>query len=241
MLKFESYQRNSPCVIVPCPIAAAFGSWVSILSTADIVLTMIDPLPPPPALISSLAQPLADALSLRTLPLHAHEVLLAFTTYHLMDTVLAPRLSRLLFPETYPPLPPRTKINWNIRVVSTFQAIVICALALWVVVADDERKNMNVEERIWGYTGALGLTQAFAAGYFLWDVKISAVNVGILGWGSLAHAVSALLITSLGFVRLSTVKYDSCGPEADIFRVASVRLPITTAWRSSYMPRRRLS
>lgn len=59
---------------------------------------------------------------------------------------------------------------------------------------------MNLEERIWGYTGALGMTQAFAAGYFIWDVKISATNVGLLGWGSLAHAVSALLITSLGFV-----------------------------------------
>ena len=161
---------------------------------------MIDPLPRPPALISSLAQPLANVLSLQTLPLHAHEVLLAFTTYHLMDTLLAPRLSVLFFPETYSALPPRTRINWNIRIVSTFQAILICALALWVVVVDEERKNMNLEERIWGYTGALGLTQALAAGYFIWDVKISAINVGILGWGSLAHAVSALLITSLGFV-----------------------------------------
>lgn len=64
---------------------------------------------------------------------------------------------------------------------------------------------MNLEERIWGYTGALGMTQAFAAGYFIWDVKISATNVGILGWGSLAHAVSALLITSLGFVSLPLI------------------------------------
>lgn len=163
---------------------------------------MIDPLPQPPALASSLMQPIADVLSLQTLPLHAHEVLLAFTVYYLMDTIVAPRLSVQFFSNTYSSLPPRTKINWNIRVVSTIQAIFICALALWVVVADEERKDMNLEERIWGYTGALGMTQAFAAGYFIWDVKISATNVGILGWGSLAHAVSALLITSLGFVSL---------------------------------------
>ena len=171
--------------------------------TIDFVLNMIDPLRPPPAFISSLAQPVANVLSLKTLPLHAHEVLLAFTVYYLMDTILAPRLSILLVPETYSSLPPRTRINWNIRVVSTIQAIFICALASWVVITDEERKNMNLAERIFGYTGALGMTQAFAAGYFIWDVKISAVNVGILGWGSLAHAVSALLITSLGFVCIS--------------------------------------
>lgn len=169
---------------------------------------MIDPLPRPPASISSLTQPIADALSLQTLPLHAHEVLLAFTAYHLTDVLLAPRLSAHFFPKTYPSLPPRTKINWNIRVVSTIQAIFICGLAFWVVVADEERKHMDLEERIWGYTGALGMTQAFAAGYFVWDVKISAANVGILGWGSLAHAVSALLITSLGFVSLPIMVID---------------------------------
>ena len=171
---------------------------------------MIDPLPPPPAPISSIAQPVADALSLTTFPSHAHEVLFAFLIYHLIDTVIAPRFSVQFFPGTYSSLPPRTKINWNIRIVSTIQAIFICAVALWVIVTDVERKGMNLEERISGYTGAVGMTQAFAAGYFIWDVKISAVNVGILGWGSLAHAISALLITSLGFVRLSLFEYDCC-------------------------------
>ena len=172
---------------------------------------MFDSLPQPPALISALTQPIADVLSLQTLPFHAHQVLLAFTAYYLMDDILAPRLSLQFFPKTYSSLPPRTKINWNIRVVSTIQAIFICGLAFWVVVADEERKSMNLEERIWGYTGALGMTQAFAAGYFIWDVKISAENVGILGWGSLAHAVSALLITSLGFVSLPILEDDRYG------------------------------
>ena len=190
---------------------------------------MIDPLPGPPPLISSLAQPFANVLSLQTFPLHAHEVLLAFTAYYLMDTILAPRFSTTFFSKTYSSLPPRTKINWNIRVVSTIQAIFICAMALWVIVADKERHNMSLEERIWGYTGAIGMTQAFAAGYFIWDVKISAINVGILGWGSLAHAVSALLITSLGFVCLSTIKHNINEHRADVLWDASVRLPISTA------------
>ena len=202
---------------------------------------MIDPLPGPPALVYSLAQPFANMLSLGTLSLHTHEVLLGFTAYYMMDTLLAPRLSIRYFPEIYSSLPPPTRVNWNIRVVSTIQAIFICALALWVLVTDKERENMSLEKRIWGYTGAMGMTQAFAAGYFLWDVKISAVNVGILGWGSLAHAISALLITSLGFVCLSTVEHSSYGHGADILRVGSVRLPITTVWLSYSMLCRHLS
>ena len=170
---------------------------------------MRDPFPSPPAFIFSLTQPVANVLSLTSLPLHAHEALLAFLVYYLIDIVLAPTLSAHFFPTIYSSLPPRTKINWNIRVVSTLQAVFICVMALWVVLADEERKHMDLEERIWGYTGALGMTQAFAAGYFIWDVKISAINVGILGWGSLAHAVSALLITGLGFVRFSILEYDS--------------------------------
>jgi hypothetical protein len=54
--------------------------------------------------------------------------------------------------------------------------------------------------RIWGYTGAGGAVQGFAAGYFLWDLIASIVHYNVLGWGSLAHAISALLVTSLGFV-----------------------------------------
>ncbi|TVY75981.1 putative TLC domain-containing protein [Lachnellula suecica] len=54
-----------------------------------------------------------------------------------------------------------------------------------------------------GFGGILepgGAVQGFAAGYFLWDLTASMVHLDVLGWGSLAHAVSALLVTSLGFI-----------------------------------------
>ena len=209
--KLSAYARLSSRSPFDSPTDANQGLEVFYLTTAGLIVNMIDPLPYPLTLIQSSTQPIADLLSLKTLPLHAHEVFLSFTAYYLMDVFLAPRLSTKFFAKTYSSLPTRTKINWNIRVVSTIQAIFICGLAFWTIVTDEERKNMNLEERIWGYTGAVGMTQAFAAGYFMWDVKISAVNVGILGWGSLAHAVSALLITSLGFVSLSIPENDSCG------------------------------
>lgn len=59
---------------------------------------------------------------------------------------------------------------------------------------------MGWEERVWGYTGADGMIQGFAAGYFLWDLIMCAGNVGVFGWGLLAHAVAALVVFSLGFV-----------------------------------------
>ena len=59
---------------------------------------------------------------------------------------------------------------------------------------------MDWSERIWGYTGAGGMIQGFAAGYFLWDLCVSVTNVNVFGWGLLAHAISALIVFSLGFV-----------------------------------------
>jgi hypothetical protein len=47
-----------------------------------------------------------------------------------------------------------------------------------------------------------GRVQAFAAGYFLWDLVISLRYLRVLGLGSLVHAVSALLVTAMGFVSL---------------------------------------
>ncbi len=69
---------------------------------------------------------------------------------------------------------------------------------------------MGWEERVWGYTGAGGLIQAFAAGYFVWDFGICARNVDIFGWGMLAHAVSALVVFGLGFVSCFYIFFSIC-------------------------------
>ena len=59
---------------------------------------------------------------------------------------------------------------------------------------------MGQVERVHGYTGGTGLVQAFAGGYFLWDLVVTVQNVGIFGIGMLFHAISALCVFSLGFV-----------------------------------------
>jgi hypothetical protein len=162
---------------------------------------MKDPffLPPVPWMARA-SQPLADLFSLPTLPLHVHEVVYAAIFYSLIYYPLSPILSSLFFPQRYSTLPRKRRLNWDAHVVSLVQSTLINGLALWVMVVDDERSNMNWEERIWGYTGAAGMVQAFAAGYFVWDLVVTSTNLDVFGLGTLAHAVAALAVYALGFV-----------------------------------------
>jgi hypothetical protein len=162
---------------------------------------MLDPFPlsAPPAL-ANLVRPLAEKLGLTTLPLHLHELLFAFLLYTAINTYFAPWISARLYPRIYASFNARTKLNWNVHIVSLVQSSVINALALWVMWTDEERAAMTWPEKVWGYTGASGMIQAFAGGYFLWDLCITTMHVNIFGWGMLAHAVSALFVFSLGFV-----------------------------------------
>jgi hypothetical protein len=161
---------------------------------------MQDPFPLPPQAVVHAWRETADILGLSTLPLHVHEVLIAWAFYQILYASVAPILSRFFCPKIYPQLPARTRVAWNIRFVSTIQAVIVSSCALWVIFNDRERAEMDWIGRIWGYTGAMGFTQALAAGYFLWDFGVSAKHIKILGPGSLAHAISALLVTTIGFV-----------------------------------------
>ena len=163
---------------------------------------MHDPIPPPSASLIKATQPLASALALRTLPFHAHEILPAFCFYEFVNIFVSPYVSTRLFPQTYPQLSRKKKINWNIHFVSMIQSCFINSAALWVIFADRERRSMNAAQRVWGYTGASGMVQGFAAGYFAWDLMASIKDVDVHGWGALIHAASALVVTSLGFVRV---------------------------------------
>jgi hypothetical protein len=162
---------------------------------------MHDPFPIPPIpLLSKAVQPLADFLGLPTLPFHIHEVLIAFLGYSWINNYFAPWVSKLLFPEKYPKLSPDKKLNWDVHVVSLVQSSLINILALWVMFHDNERWEMDWQQRVWGYTGAAGMVQGLAAGYFLWDLVITLQNVKAFGPGMLAHAMCALTVFSFGFV-----------------------------------------
>lgn len=167
---------------------------------------MLDPLGSPPAWLRDLAEPFALMLSSPTLSEHAHEVVLAFAFYQFIHSFLSPWLSPILFPQSYPKLSARTKVNWDIHVVSLVQSVLINAAALWVMYVDEERWSMSSAERVFGYTGACGLIQALAVGYFVYDLIVSAVYIKLFGIGMLFHAISALWVFSLGFVSLTSCR-----------------------------------
>ncbi|KAF7512884.1 hypothetical protein GJ744_011987 [Endocarpon pusillum] len=160
---------------------------------------MLDPIPPPPSWLSSSIASLSATLSFPTLPLHVHELIASFLFYQFVQTVISPLVSSYLFPSVYPQLNRRTKINWDVHVVSLVQSCSINAAALWVMYVDEERMDMSAMERVYGYTGGCGMIQGLAAGYFLWDLVVTSRNVGIFGWGMWAHGVCALCVFSFGF------------------------------------------
>ncbi|TQV96029.1 hypothetical protein V2A60_001180 [Cordyceps javanica] len=79
------------------------------------------------------------------------------------------------------------------------QSVFINGLALWIKWVDEERSGMDTEGRIWGYSGAPAFLQSMAVGYFVWDLFVTAINLDVFGVGTLAHAISALTVFSLGF------------------------------------------
>jgi hypothetical protein len=161
---------------------------------------MLDPLPPPPKWLQSYTQPWADYWALPTLTLHIHEIILSFVFYQVIQSVVSPWLSTTLFPKIYPKFPRRTRLNWDIHVVSLIQSTLINIIALWVMFVDEERKTMTHGERVYGYDSACGMVQALATGYFVWDLIVSTVHVNIFGIGLWFHAISALWVFSFGFV-----------------------------------------
>ena len=163
---------------------------------------MRDPFPIPPIpFLSRAVQPFADKCSLHALPLHIHEVLFAVGLYTFVHVVLSPWISDRWFPSYYPSATLRSKrVSWNSHVVSLVQSVLVNTLSLWVMAVDQERKSMDWEQRIWGYTGATGMVQSFALGYFVWDLAVTALNVDVFGLGLLAHAVSAMLVYLFSFV-----------------------------------------
>lgn len=164
---------------------------------------MRDPFGQAPQFLQAWARPLAEPpLNLKTLPLHIHEVLAAWIFYTVLSYIVSPILSTALFPQIYRGFSRRTQVSWHVHAVSFFQAILICVLAIYVLRYDYELAGGSTDwrGRLFGYSGAAGLVQAMAAGYFLWDVWVSTVDFRIHGPGSLAHAISALVVTTIGFV-----------------------------------------
>ncbi|KAL2824640.1 TLC domain-containing protein [Aspergillus cavernicola] len=160
---------------------------------------MLDPIPPPPEWLREAVEPWALRFGLPALADHSHEVITIFIAYLLIHYVLSPWLSPKLFPRHYPNLNKRTKLNWDVHVVSLVQSTFINAIALWVIFVDEERKTLTPLERVFGYTGSCALISSLAVGYFIYDLIVSTIYLRMFGIGMFFHAVCALWVFSFGY------------------------------------------
>lgn len=164
------------------------------------VITMIDPFFALIPALKELVTPLCKSLHLYSLPLHVHEILFAVVVYHTIFEYLAAPLSSHFFPKHYTALNKESKLRWNMHCASMVSCCFITTCALTVISVDKERSGMNLEQRVWGYTGAAAMVQAFATGYFVFDFIVMIRYLDVFGTGMLMHAISCVITYTLGFV-----------------------------------------
>lgn len=83
---------------------------------------------------------------------------------------------------------------------SLINALFLSIAATYVLASDGDLVTDSWEDRLWNYTGACGMVQAFGVGYFLWDLQVCIVHFDLLSWENLVHAIVAVIITMLGYV-----------------------------------------
>lgn len=143
---------------------------------------------------------IANQLNLQSFPRHADQVLIAAATYQGIFSIASPILSKYILGERYAKWDETQRFRWDQRVVSFVQAVFICVKAFSVIFTDPSRTITTAQQRLWGYSTPAGEVQAWAAGYFLWDIYVSTRYYETMGPTSLLHAVCAFWITMIGFV-----------------------------------------
>lgn len=157
---------------------------------------------PPIASLQKRLEPLSRSAGLPVFAAHAHEVLLSFLLYTAIFDYIAPALSSAYVP-SYRTFDKKTRVKWNMQCVSMVQSILICSMSLYVIFNDEERARMDSNERVWGFTGAGASVQAFAMGYFIWDLGSAMQHLKFVGMPVLLHAISCCAVYALGFVSSS--------------------------------------
>jgi hypothetical protein len=149
-------------------------------------------LPPAPDAFVKALTPFCDALGFKALPAHLHVILGAAAFYQLCF-LLSPLLSHSV--PAYQALDRRSKINWDIHVVSMIQSIAICWLA-YLALGDPKL----LADRVFGYSAFAGDVAGLAVGYFVWDSYVSIRYVKLFGIGFALHGLASLAVFTFGLV-----------------------------------------
>ena len=145
----------------------------------------------PEAFVKATA-PICELFGFKVLPFHLH-IILGGAVFYQAIFLISPVLSRPF--KAYTSLNMRSKINWDLHVVSMVQSVLICWLA-YLALGDPEL----LADRVFGYSRYGGNVSALACGYFLWDSYVSIKYVKFFGMGFALHGVTSLAVFLFGFV-----------------------------------------
>ncbi|KAK7693807.1 hypothetical protein QCA50_003379 [Cerrena zonata] len=145
------------------------------------------------AFFRELSVPIAQKTGLTYLPEYAPTIAYATAGYTILHLIIAPAFSKAVFPETYRSLRGRKgRNNWNIRIVSFVNAIVLSWLA-YLCLGRSELSN----DKAFGWHPSIGTANAVAVGHFIWDSLDSIINFSDVGF--VIHGLSCMLLYSLTF------------------------------------------
>lgn len=173
--------------------------------------------------LEALVKPISDYLGYTYLPTHISEIVLAAAFYQ-AAFILSSALSPVLLP-AYKNLSPKTKVNFDIHVVSHIQAILILALSFPLF-----NDPVLSTDRLSAYTPYAGFVSACAVGYFVWDTYVCIKYFKLFGFGFLLHGVAALFVFSQS-TRPLLLYYS---PHFILFELSTPFLNIN--WFASHLP-----
>lgn len=125
---------------------------------------------------------------------HWHEIVLSTVIYFCIQAA-SPAISTRLFGKTYSDLNPKTKLNFDIHVVSMVQCFVSIGIIIpaWYHPYIQNRLD-DPYLSVFGYNPYSGFASAITLGYFIWDLVVCSVHMKLFGVGFLLHAFAALFV-----------------------------------------------
>ncbi|SGZ49014.1 CIC11C00000000592 [Sungouiella intermedia] len=125
---------------------------------------------------------------------HWHEIVISVLFYFGIQA-LSPIVSTKLFGNTYTSLNPKTKLNFDIHVVSMVQ----CFISIAIIVPAWSHPHIQGRAddaylSIFGYTPYSGFISAITIGYFVWDSVVCTLHLKLFGVGFLLHGFAALFV-----------------------------------------------
>lgn len=161
---------------------------------------------------------------------HWHEIAASFLFYVVIQYISA-FSSKYIFGDTYTKLDRKTKVNFDIHIVSQVQ----CVISIYFVVNcwyHPMLYNYTTDPvtSIVGYYPFGGLVAAATTGYFLWDTYVCLAYFLLFGTGFLFHGLAALYV-------FGTALIPFCLPWVPAFLLFEVSTPfVNMNWFASKLP-----